>query len=316
VQRFRSLFTKKKSKLGVVVLSFTADGIAIAISKNTEEHSVRYCEFIPTNKKFETLKDLTEKHKLDQYECHLVLATEDYRLISLEAPPVTDDEMLEAIRWKINELIDFAEDALIDYYEIPKPERAHSTAMIEVVATPKSTVQPLVDLCINCGLTPTIIDTQEMALRNLAALLPENDRGIAVLHLDKLSGQIIIEKQSTIYLNRKVASGYNRLGLNEVILSDEQVSLEQSGLALDIRRSIDHVEHTYNLPPSSELAVLPLPENTQGLLNFLNNNYGITARVLDLTAIIDCDIALDDNTQSHCATVIGATLRHYSEESP
>jgi len=315
VQRFRSLFTKKKSKLGVVALSFTADGIAIAISKDTAEHSVRYCEFIPSNKKYETLKDLTEKHKLDQYECHLVLATEDYRLISLEAPPVADDEMLEAIRWKINELIDFAEDALIDYYNMPKSERANSKVMIEVVAAPKATVQPLVDLCLNCGLTPTTIDTQEMALRNLASLLPENDRGIAVLHLEKVTGHIIIDKQNTIYLNRKVASGYNRLGLNEVMLSDEQVNLEQSGLALEIQRSIDHVEHIYNLPPSSELAVLPLPENTQGLLNFLNNNYGITARVLDLATIIDCDIALDDNTQSHCATVIGATLRHYTEES-
>jgi len=313
VQRFRSLFTKKKSKLGVVALSFTADGIAIAISKDTTEHSVRYCEFIPSNKKYETLKDLTEKHKLDQYECHLVLATEDYRLISLEAPPVADDEMLEAIRWKINELIDFAEDALIDYYSMPKSERVNSKVMIEVVAAPKATVQPLVDLCLNCGLTPTTIDTQEMALRNLASLLPENDRGIAVLHLEKVTGHIIIDKQNTIYLNRKVASGYNRLGLNEVMLSDEQVNLEQSGLALEIQRSIDHVEHIYNLPPSSELAVLPLPENTQGLLNFLNNNYGITARVLDLTTIIDCDIALDDNTQSHCATVIGATLKSLYE---
>jgi len=316
VQRFRSLFTKKKSKLGVVALSFTADGIAIAISKNTEEHSVRYCEFIPSNKKHETLKDLTEKHNLTQYECHLVLATEDYRLISLEMPPVADDEMLEAIRWKINELIDFAEDALIDFYNMPKSEKAHSKPMIEVVASSKATIQPLVDLCLNCGLTPALIDTQEMALRNLASLLPENDRGIAVLHLEKVTGHIIIEKQNTIYLNRKVASGYNRLGLNEVMLSDEQVNLEQSGLALEIQRSIDHVENTYNLPPSSELAVLPLPENTQGLLNFLNNNYGITARVLDLTTIIDCDIALDDNTQSHCATVIGATLRRYSENIP
>jgi len=160
-----------------------------------------------------------------------------------------------------------------------------------------------------------VITTQEISLKNLASLLPENQRGIAVLHLQKVMGHLLIQKQETIYLNRKVASGYDRLGLNDVILSDEQVTLEQSGLALEIQRSIDHVESTFNLASSSELAVLPLPENTQGLLNFLNNHYGITARIMDLSTIIDGDFSFfDDRTQSLCAVVIGATLADSTEE--
>ncbi len=315
---FKSLLGKKTSTQGIVALCFTSDGISIAISDYTknQKQSLTHCEFIATNKKQLTLKQLTDKYNLDHYDCHLVLATDDYRLISIEAPPVADNELAEAIRWKITELVDFpTTDAVLDYYQMPSSNRANSKKMIEVVATPQSTIQPLVDLCLNCNLQIKVIDIQEMTLRNLATLLPENERGIAVLHIQKVTGHILIEQQDIIYLSRKLATGFDHLGLNDVNLNKEQIALEQNGLALEIQRSIDYVESFYTIPPTSELAVIPLPENTQGLLNMLNNNHGITARVMDLSTIIDGNILLDDSTQSHCATVIGATLRNTPEET-
>ena len=319
MHQFKSFFSKKTPSLGVVALSFSADGVAIALSHYTDEQkpSLTHCEFITTSKKHAVLEELTAKFKLEQFDCHLVLATEDYRLISLEAPQVADDEMIEAARWKISEIVDFpVDDALIDYYDMPTSTRANSVKMIEVVATPRAVVQPLVDLCLNCQLNLKTISTQEIALKNLASLLPENERGIAVLHLQAVTGHIVIQQQNTIYLNRKIASGYKRLGLDNINLTEEQIGLEQSGLALEIQRSIDHVESTFNLLTSSELAVLPLPENTQGLLNFLNNNYGITARVMDLSTIIEGDFTFfSDLTQSLCAPVIGATLINNTAEA-
>ncbi len=86
--------------------------------------------------------------------------------------------------------------------------------------------------------------------------------------------------------------------------------MEQNGFTLDIQRSFDYLESFYGLPPIPGLAVIPLQEDTQGLLNFLNGSYGITARIMDLSTIIDGDILLDDATQSLCAPVIGATLRN------
>jgi MSHA biogenesis protein MshI len=89
--------------------------------------------------------------------------------------------------------------------------------------------------------------------------------------------------------------------------------MEQSGLALEIQRSLDYVESFYGLSPISGIAVIPLKQNTEILLNSLTNNHGITARIMDLSTIINSDILLDDNTQSLCAPVIGATLRNSIE---
>ena len=311
MQLFKKLLGKKAVNKGIVALSFTPDGIAIAISHYTDNNpALTHCEFIATNNKQSTLEELSKQHHLEKYDCTLVLSSENYRLITIETPQVKEEELTDAIRWKIAELIEFPiEDAVIDFYPLPDSQRSTTTNMLEVVATQKSTIQPLVDLCLQCNLQLSIIDIQETTLRNLAALIPENERGVAVLHLQKTTGRIIIERQGSLYLSRKLAIGFDRLGINNNFLSAEQISMEHDGLALDIQRSFDYVESFYGLPPISGLAVIPLPENTQDLLNTLNHNHGVTARIMDLSTIINGDILMDDGTQSFCATVIGATMR-------
>lgn len=314
----QKLLGRKSTSKGITALSFMPEGIALAISQYNDHQKpvLIHCEFINTHSKQATLKKLVEKHQLTDYMCYLVLASDDYRLITMEAPAVQDDELTEALRWKIGDLIDFSlDDAIIDYYPLPDSQRANSSKMLELIASPKQTIQPLLDLCKNCNLNIKVIDIQETTLRNLATLLPENDRGIGVLHLQKNSGRITIEQQGTIYLNRKLAMGYERLGLTDHFLSDEQISIEKNGLTLEIQRSFDYLESFYGLPSISGLAVIPLSENTQELLNFLNANYGITARIMDLSTIIDGNILLDDPTQSMCAPVIGATLRDTLEST-
>lgn len=300
---------------GTVALSFSPDGIAIAVSQHKNGRSILiHCEFVQTNNKQAVLMELVERFHLEQYDCTLVLSADDYRLITIEVPSVSEKEWMDAIRWKVADLIEFPiENAVIDYYLFPKSLRANSKKRMEVVVTSQSAIQPLVDLCQQCNLQLTIIDIQDTSIRNLAMLLPENENGVAVLHMQKALGRIIIQQQNALYLSRKLAIGYDRLGIVDSFLSEEQVSMEQGGLALDVQRSLDYVESVYRLPPISGLAVIPLPENTQGLLNFLSQNHGITARIMDLSTIVESNVVLDDNTQSLCAPVIGATLRQSVE---
>ena len=315
--QFLKSFLKRKSR-GVVALSFTAEGVAVAISNYGANNSrtLIFCNFIYTNKKIDSLKELVATHDLSNYDCHIVLSTEDYRLITLESPMLDDpDETLAAIRWKIADLIDFpSNDALLDYYPMPISERANSLTMIEVVAAPKSSVQGLIDLCHLCNLNITSVTIQETSLRNLSTLLTDSERGAVLLHLQKNSGHLLITHNNIIHLNRKIASGFERLN-DAGSLSVEQLKIEQNSLALEIQRSKDHVVSLYNFASNTELTVLPTPYNTQGILNFLINEHGITARILDLSTLIDGSVILNDSTQAMCAPVIGATL-HYglSEE--
>ncbi len=312
------LFGKKTACQGIVGISFLQRGIAIAIAKFTDQHHSKliHCEFIPAKNAQEEqqfLGALVEKYNLGDYDCYLALTTDKYRRINIEAPAVAEHEIAEAIRWKISDLIEFpVEKAIIDFYPVPPTQRANGSKMLEVIASPGDQIKAQAEKCSKAGLKLKVIDIQETLLRNLAVLLPENNRGVAILHLLESSGTILIEKGATIYLSRQFEIGYKKLGLDRQNSANNDLAiLEQNNLALEIQRSLDYVESYYGIPPISGLVIIPLVEHTQQLLDILNNNHGISARIMDLSAIVDSDTLLDDPTQSHCSPVIGATLRNF-----
>lgn len=315
VQLLKKLFTKKSVSKGIVGISFLQNGIAVAVATFTENHPLKltHCEFIETitpEDQQNRLGKLAAQHDLSNYNCHLVLTGDNYRRVNVEAPEVADKEIIEALRWKIIELIDFPVDkAIIDYYPNPFAIRANSSKMLEVIASPIDIVKDQVQKCALAGLQLKVIDIQETTLRNLAVHTPENELGIALLHLQEFSGSLLIEKESIIYVSRKFGIGYKRLGLDEPF-SDESANAQiHHNLALEIQRSLDYAESYYGIPPISTLAVIPLAENTSNLLDSLSSNLSIAVRMIDLSTIIDCDMLVDGQTQALCAPVIGATLR-------
>jgi len=316
----KNIFSKKLKNKGIVGLSYFPHGISVAVANNAENNKIRlnHCEFVPTlniSDHQSVLRDLVARYSLDEYDCHLVLTNEYYRRLNIDAPSVPDNEMNEAIRWKIADLIDFPiEKAVVDYYTVPLSMRANTGKVLEVIVSSTDLILELANKSKQAGLQIKVIDILETVLRNLAFLLPENKRGVAVLYLQETTGTILIQKEGVIYLSRNLDIGYQDLGLGAVSRGDEDpYSTEQNNLALEIQRSLDYVESYYGIPPISGLAVIPLAQNTQDLLNILNSNLGITARIMDLTAIVDNDVVLDDATQSRCSPVIGATLRYAVE---
>lgn len=313
----QKLFANKPECRGIVGISFLPMGIAIAIANYSGNGTLRLicCQFIPgaDNQSWQrSLDAIIDQYTLAHYDCHLVLNHGHYQRINIDAPAVPDGEISEAIRWKINDLIEFPLDkAVIDFYPSPPAKRANSAQMLEVIACSSDQIELQAEKCINAGLQLKVIDIQETVLRNLAALLPENHRGIAILHLLEATGTILIEKDSTIYLSRQFDIGYKKLNLDCYgIDSTESARQTQTQLALEIQRSLDYVESYYGIPPISGVAIIPLAEHTQNLVDILNQHLGISTRIMDLCALIDCDILLDDATQSLCSPVIGATLRH------
>lgn len=319
MQSLKKIFRKKAVCKGIIGISFLHNGIAIVVSKFSERTklTILHCEFIDTGKyedQQNRLSELAAQYNFAEYDCHLVLTNDNYRRVNIEAPNVAEDEIIEAIRWKINDLVDFPVDkAILDYYQVPMTIRANSSKTLEVIASPIDVVKAQAERCTKAGLQLKVIDIQETTLRNLAVQLPENERGIALLYLLELSGILLIQKETTIYLCRKFEIGYKKLELDEPYVSNSPSADAHNNLALQIQRSLDYVESNYGIPPISTLAVIPLAENTHNLLDSLGSSLGIAAYMADLSSLIDCDILIDARTQSLCAPAIGATLRYAIE---
>lgn len=315
LQRF--LRPPTEAKQGIVAVSFFANGFAFAVTRynSNSRPRLQYCDFItaPESSWQSQLETLVKNYKLDQYSCHILLNLDQYRSIAIEAPQVNPEEIKQALQWRIAETLDFpVEQAIFDFYPQPKSNRANRPPMLEVFSCHQAVIQPLIAICKQAGLQIKVIDIQESALRNLASLLPENQQGVAVLHLQQTSGHVIIEKQNNVYLSRKFDFNYRAI-TDSVFDRQEERENEQNNLALEIQRSFDYVENYYDIPPINSLAAVLLPSHTQDVINGLIIHHGITARAMDLSAIVDIEIPLSDSLQNLCAPVVGASLRWLTE---
>ena len=78
--RLQKLWKKKSQAKGIVGISYRPDGIAIAISDFVENKKplLKHCKFIPAldiSDHPRILGDLVSQHHLNDYDCHLVLTT-------------------------------------------------------------------------------------------------------------------------------------------------------------------------------------------------------------------------------------------------
>lgn len=240
----------------------------------------------------------------------MVLPGGQFRLLQIAAPDVPREEIREALRWRIHDLIDYpADEAEIEYFPMPTSKQSHRESMVTVAVCRSVLIRELIELAQNAGLVPEVIDIPELCLRNLAAGFPEVERGVALLFVEQIRGLLIIQKGSDVYVYRDVE-------VHGEALADSLADPDslRSGrlidyLALEIQRSLDYYESYYGMPPIASLVVAPLANHTQMLVDGLNQSLGVIARAMDVSAIVPCRERLDDATQQRCLPAIGAALR-------
>ena len=303
----------KSSVAGTIGLGFQADGISVAsvCPADGDQLCLDHCAFEPcetASQRLNTLKALVQRHGWGNRSCRLVLPATEYKLLHVEAPEVPEPEMKEAIRWCIQDLIDFpVQQAVIDYFLRPNFHEPNSGRIITVTVTREEVVSGYANLCEQAGLSLDVIDIQELALLNVVAKVPEDANGVGFLYLRDGEGLLVLEKKSLIYVSRKFEAsldmknfGSGRSGTSELL---------EANLMLEIQRSLDYYEREFAMPPIVNLVVSPLGVGTLEVLGYLNGNLGLVARVLDISALLQCHSKIDDATQSRCLPAIGAALR-------
>ena len=150
------------------------DGFAIAsVERNGgEKPLLQGCSF--------RTDTLSGEQGLDRQPCSTLLSIGDYQLLVVDAPEVPPEEMRAAIRWRIRELIDFhIDDAVLDIFDAPPGGPANSKQLYVVVAH-RDTVRQRIDALEQDGVRLEYIDIPELAMRNIAACLPEDGDGYLV----------------------------------------------------------------------------------------------------------------------------------------
>lgn len=250
------------------------------------------------------LRRIVERSSAVRYRTSTLLYRDDYQLLLVEAPDVRPEELRAAVRWRIKDLISFhVDDAVIDVFEIPDQRHSNRNRMMYAIAARARRVSESAELVEAAGLQADIVDIPEMALRNLAMLVPEESRGLCMIHLDDAGGIITVSRQGTLYLTRRIETGAKAL-----VTADEshREALCESVL-LEIQRSLDYYESHFPHGPVAAIALTPTAAATP-LAGFLPQQFDVpvlTPALDELVSFEEPPLRLDGDA----ILAIGAALR-------
>jgi hypothetical protein len=218
---------------------------------------------------------LGQKRNPVRRNVNLVLAPEMYHLSLVDRPDVADDEVVEAVRWQIQDQVDFPmESACLDVFELPR-SASRERRMVFAVSVQKELLRGLLNQLSSAGLKASSIDASELVLRNLAwQCFPQPDQNIAMLRLTATSGLLNISRADELYLARRI-SGV------PADFSDEKWHEFRERLLLQVQRSIDYYESAMNQPHCNMLVVMCTDDWTERVSEYLGEMLPIPVRTID-----------------------------------
>lgn len=310
--RVFGLLKKAVAAKGRVGVAFGRDLAAVAIVRREPGgppvldrcETVAYDRTTPPG----AIAHLLQALALPRLPASTVLRTEDYQLALVEAPDVPPAELRAAMRWRLRDAIDFrVEEAVIDVIDVPSQGRSGQSRMLYAVAARRSAVERHAAQLEGVAAFD-VVDVPELCLRNLAALVPTADRGVALLHLGETAATVVLVRGRTFYFARQMdLQATLRYNLNEHKPVEGRV--DPTGVVLELQRSLDYYERHFDQPPITRIAIAPAGPRADMLAADLRQETGLEVEPLDLNTLLRCPKPVEPATQAACLLAVGAALR-------
>lgn len=312
-----SWFRRSRNSGGLTGVCEYPDGLAVVHVAAGTPRRLTFGRFLPARgeeEKEHALQEAVGHGPLRGSRVVAVLPGASYALLQLEPPEVPEAEVREALRWSLRDLIDFpVEAALIDLFPVPREEQRHRTRSVYVVAARRDDVQQRIARLERARLTVVAVDVAELALRNLAALFPESERGVVFLHLCREAGMINLCRQDKLFLTRRIFLGLDELQRIGQRRDDDLLADRLDQIVLEVQRSLDYYESNFSQPTVAGVVVSTCAESLPALNPHLQQALGLPVRTLDLPGLLGGAI-VDPGEQERCLLAIGGALRR--EEGP
>jgi len=284
--------------------------IAVAIVQRRAGHrpAIEHCEMHHCEGSEgieQALRRAVSKLGLANTAAFAVAGPEDYQLVQVEAPEVQPAEIRAAIRWRLRDVIDFhIDDAVVDVFQIPDQSRRAGAKMLFAVAARSAAVQRLVNTVAPVARGFDVIDIPELCLRNISALLPQDQKGVATLLMGSRFAHLILTRQGVLYLARRIeyARGYE-------VERGVEPEVDAAALALELQRSLDYFESHYDQTAITDLVLAPGDARCRELARRMQGETGLRIGVLDLKEIFDGTESLKAEVTASGLLALGAAMR-------
>lgn len=247
------------------------------------------------------IENITKKFQLDKTPVSYLLEHNDYQRIQIEKPNVPDNELKEAVRWSLKDLVNTpVEDITLDIIDIPKSNDSENNQdYIYVVFAQNEFIANLSNNLINAKMNLKYIEARIMAQRNIANHLATDGEGEAVLTFSA-NGALL----TFTHLGEICNARFIEIDPDRTDGSFEKISLE-------IQRSLDGFEAKFRNVFIKKILVAPF-NLREPFCDHLRESIYTKVETFELIDVFDfapnVDIG-DMSRQSSFLHVLGAALR-------
>jgi len=304
-------FWKKKQPAGWRIGISPGDretALAIVHRRDNANPLLKHCGIHPSAevKPEHILSALITGSQLAHASVSGVVNNDDYQLVQVEAPEVPEAEMRSAIRWKLRDVVSFpVEETTVDIFDIPSSPRRTTTNMKFAVAARSDAVKKISELLQPRAKGFDVIDIPELCLRNISVLLPQDERGVALLAFGDDFAQLIITRKGVLYVSRRI----ELLKRDDIDLDATHNDIDAGALALEIQRSVDYYESHFDQPAIQDLVIAPSEPRTRQLANELRRETSLTIEVFEVERHFEVAQDIEIDTRWPGLIALGAALR-------
>lgn len=253
---------------------------------------------------------LAIEQKLSARHCVAVLNRPEYQLLQVDAGKLPSAEAKQAVRWSIKDMLDYpVENATLDVLEIPfdRGNLSRPHFMLAIAVRNEVIKQYIVRFIESAPTGLEAIDIAENGQRNIAALLEEKDRGLALLSFNDEGGLLTFTAGGELYHSRQFYITAKELQAKD----EERLSVVYDRVALDLQRTLDNFERHFAYVAVSRLLVAPFERRAE-LVNFLTSQLSIQVDTFELSDVFNVEAVpelADVAMQSRAFMLLGVALR-------
>lgn len=274
---------------------------SVTIRPNGQKPLINFIEVRDVSTDTDAYQKIIDQYQLGQYPCSYVLNAIDYQCVHVEKPLVPADEVKQAVRWKIKDLIDYpVDDASLALLEIPSDENGYNQlSYLYVIAARNDRIGDISNRLIQQNVNLKVIDTKATAQRNIASFLEDENRAMAMLSLSSLGGLLTFTSGGELYHTRFIEMDQER----------SATSLER--FALEMQRSLDYFDRQFAYVSVNKLLIAPF-EYQQDFVDYLKNALYVPVESFNIQDIFDLAAGMhwpDAEMQASLLPVLGGALR-------
>jgi MSHA biogenesis protein MshI len=306
-----AFFSSKKRAQGWMAVTVLPDRIDIAhvCRRPDGRPEVRTLDsYRKERRDADSLAILRKQYHLGGYRCITALNSGDYQILQLDAPDVPREELKEAVRWGIKDMIDFPPDAAtIDLVEVPSEQAGTSRARnVHVFCARNDVIRARMQLFETAGIPLEAIDVPEMALRNVAMLWARPERAVAMIDIDESGGMLVIVADGELHASRRLDVTAGQLAGTD----EGEMHSQLEWIGLEMQRSFDHYGRQFGAVPLTR--VLVAAAMAPRLVEQLSTMLEVPVEAADLASVMDFPSVpelRESARQAQCLPTLGLALR-------